>query len=385
MTQVPSLPKSFYFVAGEASGDLLGAETIAALRDKGFQGTIRATGGKQMGAVADLSGIDVTPLSVLGLWEGLRAYGDVTRLAEVTSADVIASGASHLVLVDSWGFCLRVAQKVRAANPGVKLIKLIGPQVWATRAGRARTLANAVDQLLCMHEFEVPYYDPFGLDVRVIGHPALSRAEPADGGAFRETYDISPESRLVLVLPGSRPSEIERVAPPLIEAGRKLGTLPDTRIIVAPAGGVLTQFQTRFPDLPKNWICLADDRERFGAMAAADIALACSGTVTSEIAVQGTPFVTGYRTGIVTWTLVKHVLMKAEFITLLNMAASRMVAPELLQSDFNAQALLQAAALLLNDDEARSRQVAAQNQALVKMGFGGQPAADRAADVLLEA
>ena len=290
MMQVQRPSRNFYFVAAEASGDLLAAETIVALRACGLETSIRATGGREMSKHAVMSGIDTAPLSVLGLWEGVRAYGDVTRLAEATAADILSSGADHVVLVDSWGFCLRVAQRVRTLRPAIKLTKLIGPQVWATRAGRAKTLAGAVDHLLCIHDFEVPYYTPYGLDVRVIGHPALSRAERADGAEYRQASGLSTDDTLIAIFPGSRRSEIMRVAPPLIEAGRRLVAAdPNRRVVVAPAQGVSEIFYTQFPDLPENWICLKDEKERFGAMAAADIALACSGTVTSEIAVQGAP------------------------------------------------------------------------------------------------
>ncbi len=381
----PTLGERFYFVAGEASGDLLGAEVVAALREAGGDMSIRATGGTSLGTVAEMSGVDVSPLSVLGLWEGLQAYRDVTRLAEETAQDVLAFAPSQLVLVDSWGFCLRVAQRVRAGNPDIRLVKLIGPQVWATRAGRAKTLASLVDQLLCIHDFEVPYYAPFGLDTRVIGHPALSRHGLADGDAFRQLYKIALQDELILVLPGSRRSEIDRVASPLIEAARRLYHADRQRqVVVAPAFGVVDMFAERFGDLPADWIILRDERERFGAMAAADLALACSGTVTSEVAVQGTPLITGYKTGAITWMLVKHLLMKADYITLLNMAAGRMIVPELLQSAFTASAITELAEGLLCDNAAREAQMVAQNEALGKMGYGGPPAARLAAEILLE-
>jgi len=385
MLTAPTLPERFYFVAGEASGDLLGAEVVTALREAGSAAPIRATGGTALRAVADISAIDISPLSVLGLWEGVRAYGDVTRLAKATAEDILSFGPSQVVLVDSWGFCLRVARNVRAANPSIRLVKLIGPQVWATRAGRAKTLARTVDQLMCIHDFEVPYYAPFDLATRVIGHPALSRAAPANGAAFRDAHGVSADDDLILVLPGSRVSEIERVAPAFMDAACQLWLTDKTRrVVVAPAAGIIDVFRQRFSDLPDAWTVLEDERQRFGAMAAADLALACSGTVTSEVAVQGTALVTGYRTGAVTWTLVKHLLMKADYITLLNMAAGEMIVPELLQSELTAQALTEMGERILRDHALRAGQIAAQHAALAKMGYGGEPAARLAAKILLE-
>ena len=385
MQIVPASPKPFYFVAGEASGDLLGAEVIAALRQAGCDRPVRATGGRALGTVADMSAIDISALSVRGLWDGVRAYGDVTRLAEATAQDILSFGPSHVVLVDSWGFCLRVARKVRAIDPSIRLIKLIGPQVWATRAGRAKTLSQTVDQLLCIHDFEVPYYEPFGLDTRVIGHPALSRSAPADGVAFRGAYGIAADDDVILVLPGSRVSEVDRVAPVFVDAARQLWLADKARrVVIAPAASIADVFGRSFRDVPEDWIVLDDEGDRFGAMAAADLALACSGTVTSEVAVQGTPLITGYKTGTVTWMLVKHVLMKADYITLLNMAAGRMVVPEFLQSALTATALAEHAEQLLGDELARASQIAAQHEALGKMGYGGRPAAALAAEILLE-
>ena len=209
-----------YFVAAESSGDLLAREVISTIRAKQPDVHVSGIGGAEMASVGIVSPIDISPLSVLGLFEGLRAYGTVVKLADIAADAIIADAPDVVVLVDSWGFMLRVAQRVRAQAPHIRLVKLIGPQVWATRPGRAKTLAATVDHLLCMHEIEAPFYEPFGLKTTVIGNPALSRHQWGERDVFRKAHGISEEAQVVLVLPGSRSSEIKRVAPALVEAAR---------------------------------------------------------------------------------------------------------------------------------------------------------------------
>jgi len=376
--------KKLYFTSAEPSGDVFAVEVINAIRNIKVDIGMRATGGAALGDQCEISGIDSSPLNVLGLWEGVKAYRDVRRISSEIASDIIEHKPDAVILVDSWGLSLRVAHKVRAQNPDIKLIKLIGPQVWASRPGRAKTLANTVDHLLCIHAFEEPFYKPFKLKTTIIGQPALARSQRLSGDAFREAHNIDEGREMLLLLPGSRRAEIERVGPPLIEAAYMLAKArPDLKIVIAPALNVFSQFKLTFPDLPEEWIVLEDETQRYEAMAGATLALSCSGTVNTELAVQNTPFITGYKIGNISWLLLKNILMTANYITLLNMAADEMVAPELLQNAFTGDALAKAATRLLDHPEALERQREAQDAALLKMGYGGEPAASIAAKAIL--
>ncbi|MBL4877839.1 MAG: lipid-A-disaccharide synthase, partial [Hyphomonas sp.] len=211
-----------YMVAAEPSGDLMAREVVEDIRKRLPDVHISGIGGSELASVGIKSAIDISPLSILGFFEGLKAYGDVVRLADASAEAIIADKPDVVVLVDSWGFMLRVAQRVRLKAPDIRLVKLVGPQVWATRPGRAKTLASVVDHLLCIHDLEVPFYEPFGLKTTVIGNPAISRHVQGDAIRFRQTHHIPETEKILLVLPGSRPSEIKRVAPELVEAARKL-------------------------------------------------------------------------------------------------------------------------------------------------------------------
>ena len=375
-----------YFVAAEPSGDLLARETVEALRHIAPDIEIQGIGGRELEKVGIVSPIDTTPLSILGLFEGLKAYGTVIKLADAAADAIIEANPDAVILVDSWGFMLRVAQRIRTRDPKIKLIKLVGPQVWATRPGRAKTLAAAVDHLICIHQMEAPYYEPHGLPVTVMGNPALSRTEKGDGAAVRAALSLQDADDLLLVLPGSRPSEIKRVAPVLVEAAWLMKSeTPDLQVMMAPAPNVRAQFLQAFPDIEK-WARLTDDADQSAdIMAAADLSLACSGTVTSELAVQGTPFLVGYQTGWITWALARFLLYKPEHITLLNIAADDTeIAPEFLQTKFKPEAVAEKAQSLLADRALLQTQVDAQNKALSRMGERDEAASEIAAKTILD-
>ncbi|MEM9054163.1 MAG: lipid-A-disaccharide synthase [Pseudomonadota bacterium] len=380
-------PKRLFMVAAEPSGDLLARETVESLRDIEPELEVAGIGGGELEKVGIQSPIDIAPLSILGLFEGLKAYGTVIKLADAAADAIIDFRPDCVVLVDSWGFMLRVAQRVRERDPKIKLIKLVGPQVWATRAGRAKTLAAAVDHLICIHHMEVPYYEPYGLPVTVMGNPALSRTERGDGEGYRRTLSVTEATDLVLVLPGSRPSEIKRVAPVLVEAAWLMKSeRPDIKIVMAPAPAVREQFLEAFPELEKWAYLSAPEAKHAAIMAAADLALACSGTVTTELAVQGTPFLVGYKTGWITYWLARYFLFKPKHITLLNIAADDSdIAPEYIQTDFKPQAFAEHALAILADKAVLKAQIEAQNKALSRMGERDEAASVIAAKAILDA
>lgn len=333
-----------------------------------------------MAAAGIDSRADIEGLAVLGFVDGLLAYNRVKRAVAETVAAVLSAKPDVLVLIDSWGFTLRVALGVRAAAPAIRLVKYIGPQVWATRPGRARTLAAAVDHLICIHDFEVPYYAPYGLECTVCGHPALGRFRPGDAAAFRSRHAVQAQEKLVLVLPGSRDSEIRRIGPVLWAAAEQLARERSAvRLVVVAAEAVRAAVIAQAPASAR----IVDAHEKEDAFAAAHVALAASGTVTTEVALQGAPLVIGYKLGWITWALARAFFFRSRFATLMNVAANAEVAPEFIQTRCTPANIVAAAALVLDDERARAAQIAAQNRALDLMGRGGPPAAEIAAAAVL--
>lgn len=375
-----------YFVAAEASGDLLAREVIEEIIRAQPDLTIQGIGGAELEAIGIRSPIDISPLSILGLFEGIKAYGDVVKLADAAAEAILKADPKVVALVDSWGFMLRLAQRLRARAPHIRLVKLIGPQVWATRPGRAKTLAVTVDHLLCMHDIEVPYYEPYGLKTTVIGSPALSRGGQGDRAGFRRKHGLADGDVALLVLPGSRRSEIAKVAPALMEAARLVQqALPGTRLFAEPAETVAHAFQEAFPDASEQFAVLTEGNERFDAMAGADIVLACSGTVTSEVAMQGTPMLVAYKTGWITWALARGFLYQKKHITLLNILNDdAAIVPEFVQTRQVPDKIAEQAIVWIKEPGALLRQRQAQANALTRLLKAEAPAAVLAAGAIID-
>jgi lipid-A-disaccharide synthase len=378
-------PACVMLVAAEASGDALGGELARALKHRLGPDNVRfvGVGGEQMAREGVQSPFDIGQLSILGLFEGLMAYPRVVARADETAALAAREKPDIAVLIDSWGFTLRVAARLRRLDPNLSLVKYVGPQVWASRPGRARTLARAVDHLLAIHSFDAPYFEKEGLKTTFVGNPSLARDfSGADGGRLRAAIGAGPDDPILLMLPGSRPSEIARVMPPFEDAAALLmAERPNLRVVVPVAPTVAGLVKARLAQWPHRADLVEDDGLKYDAMKAATVALACSGTVTTELALAGCPMVVAYRIGAITYALLKP-LIRTPFITLLNIAAGRAVAPEMIQADCNGPALARALAERLDDAGLRARQVAEQNQALDRMGRGQPDPSERAAEVI---
>jgi len=379
-------PLVVMLVAAEASGDDRGAGLAKALKARLGAENVRfvGVGGARMAEEGVESPFDIAELSILGLFEGLMAYRKVVRRVADTVALAAREKPDVAVLIDSWGFTLRVAQGLRKLDPKLPLIKYVGPQVWASRPGRAKTLAKAVDHLLSIHVFDAPFFEKEGLPVTFVGNAALALDfSAADPTGFRREHGIPEDAPVLLVLPGSRPGEIRQVLPPFEDAVLRLKTQrPNLHIVVPAAPTVAAMVKAQVAGWPFRAHVIEDEAGKRDAMKAATVALACSGTVTTELAISGCPMVVGYRLGDMTHAILKH-LIRTPYITLFNIAAQDFVAPEFVQDRCNGPALAAALAERLDDPSLRARQVAAQDAALLRMGRGGPDPSDLAAETVI--
>jgi lipid-A-disaccharide synthase len=373
-------------VAAEASGDDRGAGLARALKRR-LGGDVRfvGVGGREMAAEGVESPFDISEISILGLLDGLMAYPRIVRRVKDTAALAVREKPDVAVLIDSWGFTVRVAKRLRQADPDLPLVKYVGPQVWATRPKRAKVLAETVDHLLTIHAFDAPLFEAEGLPVTFVGNSALSLDfSSADPARLRGQIGAGPQDPVLLVLPGSRPSEIERVLPAFEDAINLLKQQrPGLHVVVAAASTVGDVVKARVAGWPHRAHVVEGEQAKLDAMKTATVALACSGTVTTELALAGVPMVVGYRLGPVTYAILKR-MIRTRFITLFNIAAEDFVAPELVQADCNGLALARDVAERLDDPAVRQRQVAAQYAALDKMGRGGPDPSEAAADAVLK-
>lgn len=380
-----SRPLTVMLVAAEASGDDRGGSLARALKAKLGDGVrLVGVGGARMAAEGIESPFDIAELSIFGLTEGLLAYRKVVRLADQTAALAARERPDVAVLIDSWGFTLRVAQRLRRLDPKLPLVKYVAPQVWASRPGRAKTAAEAFDLLLTIHAFDAPAFEREGLKTVFVGDSTLaidfSRADPA---RLRSAIGAGPDDPLLLVLPGSRPSEIERVLPPFEDAVNRLkAERPDLHVVVPAAPTVAELVKARVAGWPHRAHVVEGEGLKRDAMKAATVALACSGTVTTELALAGVPMVVAYRLAPITYAILKR-LIRTQYVTLFNIAAQDFVAPEMIQADCNGPALAREVAVRLDDPGLRAGQVARQSAALLKMGRGGPDPSEAAAAAVI--
>lgn len=372
-------------VAAEPSGDALGAALATALKVRRDVRLI-GVGGPRMAQEGIESPFDIAPLSVLGVIDALAVYPQVRRRAKEVGALAAREHPDAAVLIDSWGFNLRVAHAIRRAAPATRLIKYVGPQVWATRPGRARTLANAVDELLTIHAFDAPYFEQAGLATTFVGNPVLGEGRaPADVARFLTAIGASADDPILLIAPGSRRREVERLLRPFGGAVSELAAArPRLKVVALVAEAVASIVSEQVKAWPVSVYLAGHESERRDAMAAATAALACSGTVTTELALAGAPMVVAYRLDPPT-AAIARLLIRTPYITLFNVAAGRAVAPELLQEACTGPRLAAALAPLLDDPGARQRQAEAQTAALEIMRGGIDNPIGAAAEAVLAA
>lgn len=373
-------------VAAEASGDALGAGLMRALRKRLGEGVrFVGVGGARMQAEGLASPFDIAELSILGWAEGLKAYPRVVARADETAALAARETPDAAVLIDSWGFTLRVAQRLRRQDPGLKLIKYVGPQVWASRPARAKTLARSVDHLLSILAFDAPWFERAGLKVTPVGNPTLAKdLSAADPHWLREALGAAPDEPILLVLPGSRRSEIARLMQPFGDAVARLkASYPRLHVVLAVAETVAEEVRAAARDWPVQPFLIEGETARLDAMRGATVALACSGTVTTELALAGCPMVVAYRISGLTYALAKMVVT-TKWATLINIAAGREIAPEFIQGRCTGPLLAAALAERLDDPALRARQIAEQTEALSGLGpRDGPDPSERAADAVI--
>jgi lipid-A-disaccharide synthase len=288
------------------------------------------------------------------------------------------------VLIDSPDFTHRIARRLKRIDPTIRTVNYAPPQVWASRACRARAMARYFDAVLTLLPFEAPFFEKNGLKAIFVGYPVLERARLITGGDdFRRRFGIPDQAPLLAVLPGSRRNEIRFILPPFKKAVERLTRdMPNLVCVMPTVGHVAPLVRQAALEWPTPVHVVEGEAEKFAAFDAADAALAASGTVTSELALAKTPMVVGYRLGAITYALVRRFLL-VPYIVLINLILDREAVPEFLQEKCEPETLARALRPLLSDTPERARQVRDLEEAVREFGGGGEAPSLRAARALL--
>lgn len=379
-------PLTLMLVCGEPSGDQLGAQLMAALKTlTNNRVNIVGVGGEAMAAqgLQTLFSLDAT--SVTGLQEVVPRIPEILRRVRRAADYAAEVKPDAVVLIDSPDFTHLIAKRLKKIAPRIPTINYVAPQVWATRAYRARKMAMYFDLVLALLPFEAPFFEGYGLRSVFVGHPALERGKRMVGGAaFRARHGIVPEAPLLAVLPGSRTNEIRYIFPVFRDAVSLLAQRVPGLVTVIPAvPHVGARIRAGAVNWPVPLHILDSEAEKFAAFDAADAALAASGTVTTELALSRTPMVVAYKVGKVTAAIYKQ-LVAVKYITLVNLLLDRLAVSEFIQEKCRPDLLAEAVVPLLTDNAAAARQVADLDEAMRRMGQGGGEPSMRAATAVLE-
>jgi lipid-A-disaccharide synthase len=381
-------PLRLYLIAGEPSGDRLGAGLMQALLAGGRQVHFVGVGGRMMAAEGLASLFDIADLNVMGIAEVVPRLRMLVRRIRETAADVIGAAPDALITIDSPSFGLRVAERVRARGPGIRTIHYVAPSVWAWRPGRARQMAGYVDHVLALLPFEPPHLTAEGISCDFVGHPVAGHpgAPAAEIAAFRARAGVGEGQPLLLLAPGSRRGEVSHLLPVFAATLARVAVRhPDLRVAIPVAETVVAEVSAAAAGLePQPVLVLPEEGEaaKRAAYAAADCALVASGTVTLEMAAAGTPMVSAYRTSWLTAAIARR-LLRVDTANLVNLVSGEHVVPEFLQENCRADRIAPAVLALLDDPAGRTAQVAAFERVMTVLGRGGEPPSIRAARSVL--
>jgi lipid-A-disaccharide synthase len=381
-------------IAGEDSGDQLGADLIAALRQRYPQARFIGIGGRRMQARGFESWYDIHELSLFGLAEVVRHLPRLLRLRKALVQRLLAARPDVVVGIDAPDFNLGVERRLKQA--GLRTVHYVSPSVWAWREKRAEKIGRAAARVLCLFPMEPPIYARHGIDARFVGHPLADRfALVSDRTGARDALQLPQDAPVLAVLPGSRSSELDRLGAIFIAAALRLGAaLPGLRIVIPAANArVHARLQTMLAQLPHEGAApLLLDGRAHEAMQAADVVLLASGTATLEAMLAKRPMVVGYRVSPLSYRIARALkMLKTDIYALPNILAracglsERPLVPELMQDDCTAAKLAAATLALFQDSERRGTIVAAFEQLhlILRGGLEGN-AGDHAAAAIAE-
>ena len=328
-------------VAGEHSGDTLGAALIQALRERVTGLECFGVAGPKMVAAGCQAWAGADQLGVMGLTEVVRHLPRLLRLRRGLKERFLAARPDVFVGIDAPEFNLTLERNLKAA--GIRTVQYVSPQVWAWRQGRVRTIGAAVDLVLCLLPFETDFYAAHGVRAEFVGHP-LADAIPlaADRAAARRALQLPADGVLVALLPGSRMSEVSRLAAPFVAAARHIQGKQPGWGFVAPMASPATReaFAKEIAQLPGAPAIHVIDGQAQAALAAADAVIVASGTATLETLLTGRPMVVAYKTSALTAFLLRTVgLVKVRYFSQPNLLAGRGVVPEFFQEQVSGEVL----------------------------------------------
>lgn len=391
MPSARSEPLRLFLVAGEHSGDALGAKLMAALKAKrGADGIeFGGVGGEEMAREGLVSLFPIEDVAVMGPAHIIPALPRLVRRVYQTVSAALAFKPDAVVIIDSPEFTHPIAKRIRKRAPGIPIIDYVCPSVWAWRSGRAPKMARYIDEVLCLLPFEPDALKKLqGPHGTYVGHSLIERVDEihnADAAGLRARLGIAQNRKVLAVLPGSRRSEVDRLLPVF---GETVGRLKQQGLefdaVIAAVAHVRDKIEASAKDWPARVHVVSGSEDKYAVMRLADAALAASGTVTLELALAGLPMVVAYKVDNLTAAVVKRLITTDTAILANLVLGSERPFPQYIQENCTAEKLCAAVAELLADTSARARQLDALARVPGKLLLDHGTPSDAAAEAVLK-
>ena len=367
-------------VAGEASGDMHGANLIRAMRKRDPELNVSGMGGSELVAAGMEKLFDASRLAVVGLSEVLFHIRDIRKAQKILDRELRDKRPDLLILIDYPDFNLMLAKK--AQKYGVPIFYYISPQVWAWRSGRVNKIARLVDRMAVILPFEQEFYRQRGYHVDFVGHPLMDVVRATmTREQFLAKIGVKPENPVIGILPGSRQKEVSALLPVFLEVAQRIRDEMHSATFLIPQASTITTRDLDRYGLRDNALDIrVISGDRYNLMTSCDAVMAASGTVTLELAILNVPMVVAYKVSPLTYFLGRP-LVSVQYASLVNLVAGREVVPEFLQDEATAENIYYRINSLLKDKKSRGNML--KELQMVRKAMGGGGASARAAGLAL--
>ena len=374
-----------YLIAGEPSGDMLGARLMRALKSQ--DSSIEFTGvcGDNMEKEGMHSLFDISDLAVMGLVEVIPSIPKVLRHIRETVQDIKEKKPDIVITIDSWSFSARVHKALRKQNIKVKQMHYVAPQVWAWKKKRAKTMYKYIDRLLTLFPNEPKYFTPHNLPTDFVGHPVVeSSMINADSKDFISQYNIPEDKKIALILPGSRHNEVANLLPIFLDVVDELKkTNKDLYFVLPTVKTVENRVRNILKQRNSDILVINTQQERYSAAQSASFAIAASGTVALELAIINVPHIIAYKAPALTAWLVRHI-SNIKYVNLTNILLDKLIVPELLQDECNKENILKNVNLLLDkNSDLYKTQEKGFDELRQNLGVGKVRPSQKAAEIII--
>ena len=376
-----------YFIVGEPSGDILASRLMKAIRRKHPEAEFFGIGGETMHAEGFNSLFNIKDLSVMGVMEVIPKLPVILRRRKEVLADIEKVQPDVIVTVDSWGFINSILKKLKKKGCKIPKVHYVAPQVWAWKKGRAKKAAQIMEHLMTLLPYEPPYFEKYGLDCTFVGHPVIENTAdlPTDISLLRTQTGIPENARVLCVLPGSRHSEVSKLAPIFIESIKRINNeIPNLFLLIPSVETMKDEINEHFKNIEIPYKLISGQQARYEAFCMSEFALAASGTVSLELAACGTPHVIAYTFNPLT-NKIAELLAITKYANLINILADRFIIPEFVLRNCKADLIVPETLSFLQNKEKCEAQILQANEQLTKLKPTDKLPSEKAAEVVLNA